>query len=121
MFCRPPFWGMCGHGMAPVAGTGPVMYAQPVVHPTNHVENHTYCTIVVPHVFPTHVTTVHHHMVQHQASHPCTQSECSVTQDLGMVACPTNMMPMNMAPSNMMPMNMAPSNVGPTMKGHHCK
>jgi spore coat protein D len=48
-------------------------FMPPVIHPTNQIVNHTFSTTVVPHIHPTHVTTVNHHMFQHK--HFCTESE----------------------------------------------
>ena len=47
-------------------------FMPPVIHPTNQIVNHTFSTTVVPHIHPTHVTTVNHHMYQHK--HYCTES-----------------------------------------------
>lgn len=44
----------------------------PVIHPTNFNVNHTFSTTVVPHIHPTHTTTVNHHMYQHK--HYCPQT-----------------------------------------------
>ncbi|MCM2531865.1 spore coat protein [Neobacillus pocheonensis] len=47
-------------------------FMPPVIHPTNQIVNHTFSTTVVPHIHPTHLTTVNHHMYQHK--HYCTES-----------------------------------------------
>lgn len=47
-------------------------YMPPVIHPTQQFVNHTFSTTVVPHIHPSHVTTVNHHMFQHK--HYCTSS-----------------------------------------------
>jgi spore coat protein D len=44
----------------------------PVIHPTQNIVNHTFSTTVVPHIHPTHLTTVNHHMYQHK--HYCTET-----------------------------------------------
>ncbi|MGM9985954.1 MAG: CotD family spore coat protein [Bacillaceae bacterium] len=95
--------------------TGPVTYAQPVVHPTQYLENHTYHTTIVPHVFPSHLNTVNHNIIQCEASYPHTQSQCNVVTDMCHGPGP------NVAPANIGPtlkgQQMAPTNVSPTMKG----
>jgi spore coat protein D len=56
------------------------MYCKPshvlpaIVHPTKCCVNHNCCNYVVPHIHPTHTTTVNHHMYQHQHYFPQTQS-----------------------------------------------
>jgi spore coat protein D len=45
-----------------------------VVHPTKCCVNHTCTNNVVPHVHPTHTTTVNHINFQHQHFFPQTQS-----------------------------------------------
>ncbi|XJZ25924.1 CotD family spore coat protein [Bacillota bacterium Lsc_1132] len=47
-------------------------YMPPVIHPTNINVNHTFSTTVVPHIHPTHTTTVNHHLYQHK--HYCPQT-----------------------------------------------
>ncbi|MDQ0197559.1 CotD family spore coat protein [Neobacillus ginsengisoli] len=47
-------------------------FMPPVIHPTNQFVNHTFSTTVVPHIHPTHVTTINHHMFQHK--HYCTET-----------------------------------------------
>ena len=47
-------------------------FMPPVIHPTNQIVNHTFSTTVVPHIHPTHLTTINHHMFQHK--HFCTES-----------------------------------------------
>ncbi|EKN69558.1 hypothetical protein BABA_09036 [Neobacillus bataviensis LMG 21833] len=47
-------------------------FAPPVIHPTQQIVNNTFSTTVVPHIHPTHVTTVNHHMYQHK--HYCTET-----------------------------------------------
>jgi spore coat protein D len=101
-------------------------FAPPVIHPTKQVVNHTFSTTVVPHIHPTHTTTINHHMFQHK--HYCPQT-ASCAQDCchqhincckgGMPApAPTavagaqsNALP----PGNNMPPNMGPGMMGPGM------
>jgi spore coat protein D len=45
-----------------------------VVHPTKCCVNHTFTNNVVPHVHPSHTTTVNHINYQHQHYFPHTQS-----------------------------------------------
>ncbi|RLQ95145.1 CotD family spore coat protein [Falsibacillus albus] len=59
MYCRPPH----------------VLPA--IVHPTKCCVNHTYSTVEVPHIHPTHTTTVNHTMFQHKHYFPQTQSAVS--------------------------------------------
>lgn len=61
------------------AQMGPSMVAPtqtlpPVVHPTQNVINKNIMKHVVPHVHPTHTTTVNEHVFQHQHHFPQTQS-----------------------------------------------
>jgi spore coat protein D len=56
------------------------MYCRPtkvlpaVVHPTKCCVNHNFENIIVPHVFPTHTTTVNHTNYQNQQHFPHSQS-----------------------------------------------
>ncbi len=56
MYCRPPH----------------VLPA--IVHPTKCCVNHTFSTVEVPHIHPSHTTTVNHTMYQHKHYFPQTQS-----------------------------------------------
>ncbi|MDP4083832.1 MAG: CotD family spore coat protein [Bacillota bacterium] len=82
-------------------------YMPPVIHPTQQIVNHTFSTTVVPHIHPTHVATVNHHMYQHK--HYCTQSAscCNEVCNQEFNCCNPCAMPMQMP----MPMPGAP--VGP--------
>jgi len=46
----------------------------PVVHPTKCCVNHTFSNNIVPHIHPTHTTTVNHVNYEHQHYFPQTQS-----------------------------------------------
>lgn len=46
----------------------------PVVHPTKCCVNHTFTKTIVPHIHPTHTTTVNHQLYEHQHYFPHTQS-----------------------------------------------
>lgn len=45
-----------------------------VIHPTKCCVNHTFSTTVVPHIHPSHTTTVNHHLFEHKHYFPQTQS-----------------------------------------------
>lgn len=49
-------------------------FLPPVIHPTSYNVNHTFSTTVVPHIHPTHTTTINHHMYQHKHYCPHTSS-----------------------------------------------
>jgi spore coat protein D len=99
-------------------------FAPPVIHPTKQIVNHTFSTTVVPHIHPTHTTTINHHMFQHK--HYCPQT-VSAAQDCchqhinccpGGMPAPTavagaqsNALP----PGNNMPPNLGPGMMGPGM------
>jgi spore coat protein D len=61
MFCRPR----------------PTNVLPAVVHPTKCCTNHNFSTTIVPHIHPTHTTTVNHHLYQHKHYFPQTQSVVS--------------------------------------------
>lgn len=46
----------------------------PIVHPTKCCVNHTFEKTIVPHIHPSHTTTVNHHLFEHQHYFPHTQS-----------------------------------------------
>lgn len=46
----------------------------PIVYPTKCCVNNTFSKTIVPHVHPTHTTTVNHQMFEHQHYFPQTQS-----------------------------------------------
>ncbi len=72
------------------------MYCRPtkvmpaVVHPTKCCVNHTFENVVVPHVFPSHTTNVHHTNIQSQEHYPHTQSAVNevTSTDIGPVPGP---------------------------------
>ncbi|MBA4536125.1 spore coat protein CotH [Bacillus aquiflavi] len=41
-----------------------------IVHPTKCCMNHTFSKSIVPHIHPTHTTTVNHHLYEHQHYFP---------------------------------------------------
>jgi spore coat protein D len=61
MFCRPR----------------PTNIAPAIVHPTKCCTNHNFATTIVPHIHPSHTTTVNHHMFQHKHYFPHTESVVS--------------------------------------------
>lgn len=82
-------------------------FLPPVIHPTQHIVNHTFSTTVVPHIHPVHTTTINHHMYQHKHYCPqtasCAEDVCH--QHINCCPCPMPMpkqMPMQM-PSNALP------------------
>jgi len=46
----------------------------PIVHPTKCCVNHTCQKYIVPHIHPSHMTTVNHHIYQHEHYYPHTES-----------------------------------------------
>ena len=48
--------------------TGPICTTAPVVHPTKQCVTHSFSTTVVPHIFPTHTTHVHHQQIKTKTS-----------------------------------------------------
>ncbi|MCU9613668.1 spore coat protein [Caldibacillus lycopersici] len=52
----------------------PPNYLQPVVHPTQQFVNTNQFTHIVPHIHPSHTTTVNQHMFLHKHFCPHTQS-----------------------------------------------
>lgn len=73
----------------------------PIIHPTVHNVNHTFSTTVVPHIHPSHTTTVNHHMFQHK--HFCTHTEscCNETCNQHFNCCGPGMMPGPVGPGMM--------------------
>ncbi|MCA1037101.1 spore coat protein [Bacillus infantis] len=59
-----------------------------VVHPTKCCVNHTFQNNVVPHIHPTHTTTVNHINFQHQHYFPQTQSVVNEVTNQQFVAGP---------------------------------
>ena len=55
----------CFGGHKPV---GPICTTAPVVHPTKQCVTHSFSTTVVPHIFPTHTTHVHHQQIKTKTS-----------------------------------------------------
>lgn len=106
-------------------------FAPPVIHPTKQVVNHTFSTTVVPHIHPTHTTTINHHTFQHK--HYCPQSasaaqecchqhiDCCCPGGPMPAAAPTAVAPAqsNALPpkTGMMGPGMAPGMMGPGMMG----
>ncbi|TKC19672.1 CotD family spore coat protein [Robertmurraya kyonggiensis] len=60
-----------------------------VVHPTKQCVNNTFTNNVVPHIHPTHTTTVNHVNFQHQHFFPQTNSSETVVTNQNFVAAPT--------------------------------
>jgi spore coat protein D len=73
-------------------------YLPPVIHPTQQLVNHTFSTTVVPHIHPTHATTVNHHMYQHKHYCPQTASCCNEVCNQEFNCCNPCAMPMPGAP-----------------------
>lgn len=59
-----------------------------VVHPTKHCVKNTFTNNVVPHIHPTHTTTVNHVNFQHQHFFPQTNSTETVVTNQNFVAAP---------------------------------
>ena len=55
----------CFGGHKPV---GPICTTAPVIHPTKQCVTHSFSTTVVPHIYPTHTTHVHHQQIKIKAS-----------------------------------------------------
>ncbi|RTR30479.1 spore coat protein CotD [Robertmurraya yapensis] len=60
-----------------------------VVHPTKQCVNQTFTNNIVPHIHPTHTTTVNHVNYQHQHFFPQTNSTETVVTNQNFVAAPT--------------------------------
>lgn len=58
--------------------TGPICTTAPVIHPTKQCVTHSFSTTVVPHIFPTHTTHVHHQQIKNQSFFPQTNSNVNV-------------------------------------------
>ncbi len=65
----------CFGGQKP---TGPICTTAPVIHPTKQCVTHSFSTTVVPHIFPTHTTHVHHQQIKNQSFFPQTNSNVNV-------------------------------------------
>ncbi|MBW3493176.1 CotD family spore coat protein [Bacillus sp. FDAARGOS_1420] len=65
----------CFGGHKPV---GPICTTAPVIHPTKQCVTHSFSTTVVPHIFPTHTTHVHHQQIKNQSFFPQTNSNVNV-------------------------------------------
>ncbi|ETT78204.1 CotD family spore coat protein [Bacillus mycoides] len=65
----------CFGGHKPV---GPICTTAPVIHPTKQCVTHSFSTTVVPHIFPTHTTHVHHQQIKNQGFFPQTNSNVNV-------------------------------------------
>ncbi|MGR3777651.1 CotD family spore coat protein [Bacillus paramycoides] len=65
----------CFGGQKP---TGPICTTAPVIHPTKQCVTHSFSTTVVPHIFPTHTTHVHHQQIKNQGFFPQTNSNVNV-------------------------------------------
>ncbi|WP_338066684.1 CotD family spore coat protein [Peribacillus acanthi] len=84
------------------AGMGPVptQVMPTVMHPTQNVVQQNVIKHIVPHVHPTHTTTVNHHVYQHQHYFPQTQSvvnQCS-NQHLNCTGMPPQVSPIGHCP-----------------------
>lgn len=69
----------CFGGHKPV---GPICTTAPVVHPTKQCVTHSFSTTVVPHIFPTHTTHVHHQQIKNQNFFPQTNSNVNVVDPI---------------------------------------
>ena len=65
----------CFGGHKPV---GPICTTAPVIHPAKQCVTHSFSTTVVPHIFPTHTTHVHHQQIKNQDFFPQTNSNVNV-------------------------------------------
>ena len=65
----------CFGGHKPV---GPICTTAPVIHPAKQCVTHSFSTTVVPHIFPTHTTHVHHQQIKNQGFFPQTNSNVNV-------------------------------------------
>ncbi|TKI42493.1 CotD family spore coat protein [Bacillus mycoides] len=65
----------CFGGHKPV---GPICTTAPVIHPAKQCVTHSFSTTVVPHIFPTHTTHVHHQQIKNQNFFPQTNSNVNV-------------------------------------------
>ena len=65
----------CFGGHKPV---GPICTTAPVIHPTKQCVTHSFSTTVVPHIYPTHTTHVHHQQIKNQNFFPQTNSNVNV-------------------------------------------
>jgi len=63
-----------GPGFMAPFGPGPVNTLPPIVHPTQQFVNTNYQTTIVPHIHPSHTTTVNKHLFKHEHYCPHTQS-----------------------------------------------
>lgn len=68
----------CFGGHKPV---GPICTTAPVIHPTKQCVTHSFSTTVVPHIFPTHTTHVHHQQIKNQNFFPQTNSNVNVASN----------------------------------------
>lgn len=64
-----------------------------VVHPTKCCVNNTFQNNIVPHIHPTHTTTVNHINFQHQHYFPHTQSVANQVTHQNVVAAPAGPAP----------------------------
>lgn len=62
--------------------TGPICTTAPVIHPTKQCVTHSFSTTVVPHIFPTHTTHVHHQQIKNQNFFPQTNSNVNVVDPI---------------------------------------
>ncbi|PFY16116.1 spore coat protein [Bacillus toyonensis] len=69
----------CFGGHKPV---GPICTTAPVIHPTKQCVTHSFSTTVVPHIFPTHTTHVHHQQIKNQNFFPQTNSNVNVVDPI---------------------------------------
>ncbi|WP_303046823.1 CotD family spore coat protein [Bacillus sp. MRMR6] len=92
-------------------------FAPPVIHPTKHLVNHTFSSTVVPHIHPTHTTTINHHTFQHK--HYCPHSASTAQECCEQhidCCCPGGPMPVA-APTAVSPAQSNALPPGPGMMG----
>jgi spore coat protein D len=88
-------------------------FMPPVIHPTQQLVNHTFSTTVVPHIHPTHTTTINHHMFQHKHFCPQTASCCNECCHQEFNCCNPCAMPMPGVPAGPMGPGFPPGPMGP--------
>ncbi|EMI3502836.1 TPA: spore coat protein [Bacillus cereus] len=98
--------------------TGPICTTAPVIHPTKQCVTHSFSTTVVPHIFPTHTTHVHHQQIKNQNFFPQTNSNVNVVDPIDPGP---NVSPFGPGPnvSPFLPNNVSPvgPNIGPNVGG----
>ena len=78
----------------------PTQVAPANVSPTKNIVQQNVMKTIVPHVHPTHKTTINQHVYQHQHYFPCTQSVMNTCCNQQMICCGPVPQPTTFCPPN---------------------